>query len=184
MTFGDGEAGASFLRIETKQVEEIEKLWAELIEKGGDMDDTKKQLIRAKLHTQLQKLGVLNSNGVIDTSLWANLVSQIAQRKTTPLKPKDYPDLELFKEKFEEYKRAHEEIGLLRRHTQTLPEYLYGLGIVMSDKLVYETVFKNDRIQIRDSEVTNGRHREAALGILRMCGFRQQMPWVTVEYED
>ena len=90
----------------------------------------------------------------------------------------------MFKGKFDEYQEGHPETLELKRHTTTgLAEYLYGLGVVMSDEIVYKSVFENDDIQIKDSRVTNGKHREAALDVLRMCGFKNPMKWVKIEYE-
>lgn len=182
---GGGEEEFAFENFREKEAlkQEIDALWAWLIEKSYE-DPTGAQTARQQLSQNLQKLGVVDPNGQLNIKLWTDFVTTQAQRKSTPVTPKDYPIYETFEEKYLELLKQKPELELLHRHTDNIPKYLYGLGMVMSDKVVYKSIFQNDDITIKNGEVENGKHREATREILNMCGFIKQMPWIIVSYED
>lgn len=179
---GFGRGGEQFERRSSEtRAEEIDKLWAWLVEKSHE-DPAAAAGVRQLLNQYLNQLGVVNSQGVIDTQAWGELMSAKFLREQNPIKPKGYPEYGEFEHKFKEYSETHD-VSELKRHTDNLPQYLYGLGQVIHDRVVYENLFKNDEIAIRGSRVENGKHREASIDVLRMCGFNKPTPWVVIEYE-
>ncbi len=182
---GFGEGGDKSLSYKEQETlkDQIDAMWAWLIEKGAEDKTTAKQ-IRKTLTQHLKKLNVLNEDGTIDLKSWLGFVTSLADRKTTPVKPTDYPSFSSFTDRFRDYANENPKVLDLAYHTHDLEGYLYGLGMVISSQPVYESLFENDEIQIRNGEVVNGKHREASIDILRRCGFVKNTPWVKYTYED
>ena len=111
----EGFSGESPERNETL-LEDIDSMWAWLIEKGSE-DKAKSSQVRQLLYQHLNKLGVVNTSGYIDMNSWSDFVTAQAQRKNSPVRPANYPDLELFSQKLEEYSQSNPKVNELNYHT-------------------------------------------------------------------
>lgn len=172
-----------------KDFNETMRLLAWWIEVAPGLDpDVKQAHPNTNRYQELIKhLQLTNNDGGIDFNKVNNMVDSIQNRLLNPIKPKNYPEQKKFLGVFEEmgkfyYKDGEE--GLKGRMGKTLGDYLYGLGIIMSDQVVYSDMFPDDvdPIKLRGSEIENGRHRIATLDVLEECGYNTatMMKWVKV----
>ena len=167
-------------------LEEIGRLLAKIIETGPDLDPQYLQSLRNQVQDNLTILGLKG----IDDPLLLEVMSKVHQEGLTIPIPQDYPTPSEFRGQYElVVKRQMEEsdtectqnpslkeiidfttinFGEIKpRGQETLEQYLYDLGKVISNWRGYATVFKDDPIKIgKDWSVQNGRHRVATLKCL------------------
>lgn len=177
---------SGFAEMRENAYHEAVDLFAEIAEKGGGMDPAKLAGLRAQLQHNLKALGATRQDGSLHTVAWSDFVCQMAQRKDTPIKPENYPAEEVFAEAYARVVTDKEQLqdDIQPRGNTTPEDYLYGLGMVMATREVYESVFENDPIVIRNGKAENGRHRDLAREVLQSSGYVENWPWVKTEYED
>jgi hypothetical protein len=157
-----------------------------LVEQIGDLPPQTKKSLRNQLNAFLRTLGLTSPKDL-------GLVYQYLSDQTkNMLVPQKYPNKERFREQMLNViaaVSAYEKISTVprrpvasdlaqharfnpleiqRRGNVSLENYLYNLGILMSNKLVYTTVFaEDDAIEVgRGFQVENGRHRAFTLRCL------------------
>ncbi|MBP9820077.1 hypothetical protein KBC79_05080 [Candidatus Woesebacteria bacterium] len=170
-----------------ERFEEILQLLADLIEKGPAMDPAIQQQKRKQLQALMKQAGVLNAQGQLDLDAWMSLCTAISESKTTAVTPPGYPTLEEFSSIISQNQEYFwdDHYMLTARGFPSLEEYLHGLGTVLATQLVYETVFADDPIVIRNGVVENGRHRALTLRVLSRLGQpTQSWHWIKKTQDD
>jgi hypothetical protein len=164
--------------------EELMKIWAQIVEVGVSWDPTVLAQLRQQLQALMCDLKIIDENGKCDLDKLIELCGVVVSFKENAGIKKGYPDRESFDKVFSRVKRDHVLINDLRgRDGEELGDYLYGLGIIMDNEVVYKTIFENDPITFRDGEVENGRHREAAKAVLAKCEYSLLHEWLKPEIE-
>lgn len=169
----------------TELLEELDQLISRIIECGPDLDPQVVVGLRQRISSIF---GFLDVTSFDDPKLRQLRVDLHLSVVNLPV-PKGYPSVEEFNEKFKQIAESRLESQnpcdydpnlaeiidycpidisqISRRGGNTLEEYLYNLGIVMSDNYAYKIIFRNDPITIRhDWSVANGRHRVTTLKCL------------------
>lgn len=180
----------------------IEELLAKVIETGGDLDPQALALLRQQLQSLLVQLDL---NDLMDLPV---VYSFLSNKSTERITPDWYPPLWKFEDIIERLLRdnlvqrdlvpqnakasdlaqnAQVDKDLMGRGGISLSEYLYNLGIFMTNAYAYKLMVPDsDAIKIRDDwKVENGRHRSFVLRIIgtenvEKIGMDQ---WVKVEVE-
>ncbi len=168
-----------------KKYDKLMQLWADIIEKGPSWEPGILDMKRKAVGTLLHTLGILDKKGKCDIDKLLELSGYITSLKETPIKDKYYPKFDKFQKGYEE---AKEENGVLfddlKGRGEDIQTYLYGLGIVMDNEIVYESIFENDPIRKgKFDKVENGRHRVASMESLGKCGYFMSHPWIKTVYE-
>ena len=187
-----------------KFLEDLQKLLGDLIEKGIEWDPLKKQLVRKQIQAILLKLGIKSLD---DVEGLMNIYHDINKTLTQIPIPKNYPDIQTFKNNFNKILEEKSEtissipifpsadkVALLAqgdwkklrgRESKEIEEYLYDLGKVLSSEFVYTMLFdETDNIEVGENwEITNGRHRALTLKVLGPDYVRSKIinQWVKVE---
>ena len=166
-------------------IETIATLMARLVEAGPAMDPQMRAALRARLQSALAALGIdLNKDqwGI----LYGEILWQVLKGKQFPDKPRDYPELDSFRDKVQELVAANSRaLGDLRgRDGLELAEYLYGLGFVLASQLSYGFIFPaSDPIVVGVNGQIEGRHRYLTLAILKELGVNtSHWRWIRIEY--
>ena len=176
-------------RIEIKaHLDEINKLLAKLIEKGGDLPSNIKKTLRAQMQAHAQALGI---KGIADLKGLMAVYQKLDESQTNLPVPSDYPTKAEFREKMMDVYRlqGRERLPAIPKRIKAsdvakfgqgnwkdvkgrgqveTADYLYNLGAVMCSKLAYETVFgETDSILVGEGwNIENGRHRAITLRVL------------------
>jgi len=181
---GEAETSDKEKREILSKYEELMKLWAQIVEVGVSLDPQILNQLRQQLMALMVDLKIVDENGKYDLDKLMELCRVVVSYKENAGIKKGYPDREKFDEVYRKVKRDHVLIGDLRgRDSEELGDYLYGLGTIMDNEIVYETIFENDPITVRDGHVENGRHREAAKLILAKCGYSMLHEWLVPKTE-
>lgn len=170
-------------QIETeKLLEEIQALLARIIETGPSLDPALLGQLTQQLQLLLESAGLLNSQGILDTYLLDVLSAKVAESKYKAVPPDNYPAFDDFRQVIDNNSDIFsvDRRQLSARGAQSLELYLYELGIVMSNRYVYEAIFKDDPIEYAQDRVHNGRHRFLTKEVLRLCGYPVDA-WTWVE---
>lgn len=164
---------------------EIEKLFAQYIEIGASWNPQKLASVKAQLYKNFKQMGVLGSSGNLIAQAYDDLVCRLASVKDTTVKPDNFPQQEIFKEKYKEILGENPDFAKIEGRMGKLPEeYLYGVGILMANRPVYEALFEDDPIIVRKGQVENGRHRSLAKDVLDRCNYNtSNWSWVKTETE-
>lgn len=187
---------------------ELDRLLAELIEKGGELDPQIKRDLRARIDNLLQALGLYGKKGEEYLEALYDLHRQVNVEYEYEATPPKYPTKEEFAMQMTEVINAEvgdlprvpswpkardvaeyahcEWRGVGGRYTNTV-DYLYEMGKLMTSRGAYDTVFpENDRILVDESwHVENGRHRSLVLKTLgtNYINRRGMNSWVIVSVE-
>ena len=175
---------------------EIELLLGKLIEQGGEWDAQKKKAVRQRIAGLLSQLGIENYTEFKDLAQIYGAVERVKQDlgRGSDLLPSGFPTREEFMEQsrvaLDEVRDLYETLnhgqarsfdvsGLIREAWfnpygfsgrgggQSLGDHLYGLGIVMSRRILYEEIFRSDKLRVATNwRVDNGRHRALTLKTL------------------
>lgn len=169
-------------------IEEISLLLYKIIEIGPAMDPATVRKRRAQLRAALGKLGI-----DLDKPHWGVLyrdqVWQALEELQFPPKPEGYPTPAEFSaminelQQNEEYVRYFDGVTARQGDNQTLAEYLFGLGFVMSSHLSYDYIFppQTDPIIVnRATGEVEGRHRFLTLLVLEKLGYPATRKWYWV----
>lgn len=186
--------GEGSLSIDTESAERVElvaQLLAKIVEVWSGTNPQKAQSARALVNQHMQAMGILHDNGTYDIQKWMKFLADIGEARANPVKPDDYPNYDVFKEAMYTAAQDQKLASLLeniqsRNSQQPLSKYLYGLGIVMSSKIAYQSIFTNDPIVFgKGYSVQNGRHRYACLSILSAIPYNTSNwnEWIQSEYE-
>lgn len=187
-----GEGGFSIDTESSERVEEVAQLLAKIVEVWSGTNPQKAQLARAFVNQQMQAMGILHDDGTYDIQKWMRFLTDIGEARANPVKPDNYPSYDDFKAAmYTELDQDHELKKLLeniksRNIQQPLSKYLYGLGIVMSSKIAYQSIFADDPIIFgNDYSIQNGRHRYACLSILSAIPYNtiNWNQWIQYEHE-
>lgn len=177
-----GESG--YERMREESFSESERLLALIVETGPSMDPQKLSQMQTQLRQHLQVVGVLGDDGKIDIKQWMDYSIDLTNKKNSPLKPDDYPEKEIFNDGVASLRKVEPEIfdNVSPRGNKTMEDYLYGVGIVMSSRLAYTNIFKDDPIVYgRDGKVENGRHRVIAEKVLKEVGYDANWDWIETQ---
>lgn len=175
---GDGETEEVKKEILGKY-EELMNIWAQIVEVGASLDPQMLNQLRQQLQALMYDLKIIDESGNCDLDKLIKLCGVLVNYKEKPVVKKGYPNREKFEEVYRKVKRNHVLISdLTGRDGKELGDYLYGLGIIMDNEIVYKTIFENDPIIFRDGKVENGRHREAAKAVLTKCGYALLHEWL------
>ena len=124
-------------------------------------------------------LKIIDENGKCDLEKLIELCGVLVNYKEIARIKMGYPDRTKFDEIYRKVKWDHVLISDLRgRDGEELGDYLYCLGIIMDNEIVYKTIFENDPITFRDGKVENGRHREATKAVLAKCDYSLLHEWL------
>jgi len=161
------------------------KVWAQIVEVGVSKDPQILNQLRQLLQVLMYDLKIMDKDGKCDLDKLIDLCGVVVSFKENAGIKKGYPDKDSFDKVFSRVKRDSVLISDLRgRSGEEFGDYLYGLGIIMDNEIVYETIFENDPITFRDGKVENGRHREAAKAVLAKCGYSLLHEWLKPEIEE
>jgi len=156
---------------------DVMRIWADLIEKGGDMDSNKKSVLRANLANLLSQIGIaVNDDNRVDLESLKGFVLRLEQSQEKPKAKSNYPSKQNFLEVFDGMRDSF--VGFYKdvkgRDGFDLGEYLYSLGVLMDSEVAYEHIFADDSM----SETDSGRHRKMALLVLERCGYFMNHKWL------
>ena len=174
-----GESGYEGRREES--FSESERLMAKIIETGPAIDPQKLAQMQAQLCQHLNIVGVLGDDGKINIQQWMDYLTDLTRKRNIPLRPDDYPDEETFNKGVLELKESDPELfdNVSPRGGKTMEDYLYGVGMVMANRLVYTSIFKDDPIVYGEGgKVENGRHRVIVQRVLNRVGYNTNWGWV------
>ncbi len=156
---------------EVELFENIMRLWAQLIEKGGEKDTGTRASMRAQIVQGLAQLGVTaDEDGLVDIESLKKLVVRIDTSKEKPKRKSGFPSFENFADELKEIKG----IEIKGKDGIDLAEYLYTLGVIMNSEVAYEHIFKADPM----GEADEARHRKLALLVLKKCGYKMDHNWL------
>ena len=210
---GDREAGRH--RLESREIErikesldEIDRLLAALVEKGGEWDAKKKQATRQQILALMQSVGI---KGFEDYEGLMKVHEKVRYSYQSFPAPSGYPEREEFVNRLMKIYNAREpensphvpdhlkavDVALHGRSDwprlegrggEHIVDYLYRLGTLMHYEHAYKTVFdETDQIEVNnDWEITNGRHRALTLKVLGREYIQQGGvdEWVRVQREE
>ncbi len=167
------------------QYEELMKQWAEIIEKGPSWDPALLAAKRQDVSNLLLALGILDEDGKSDIKKLLELSRYITTLKEVPIKKKDYPNPANFHKSFVKAKEENPDLfDDLKGRGEDVESYLYGLGIIMDNEIVYENIFAdNPIVKGKNGQVENGRHRVACMTSLAKSNYSVIHPWIKIKYE-
>jgi len=183
-----------------KILRSIEELLFIIVETGGDLDPQIVKQLRARLQALLEQLGL---SGVVDLPVIYKFLSGKAQER---IAPDWYPELWKFEDKVRQLLRenihtqepvpqnvsaadlaqnAQLDPNLQGRGGLNLAEYLYNLGIFMTNAYAYKVMIADsDSIKVDDNwRIENGRHRSFVLRVFGKKNVEDTKidKWVKVE---
>lgn len=181
--------GADLSTNEKKEVIEKYKdlmdLWAQIVEVGVSLDPQVLNQLRQQLLAMMLDLKILGKDGKCDLNKLFELCGAIVAYKEKAGVKKEYPKRTEFIGSIAELEENELYLfdGLSSRGNKELGDYLYGIGIIMDNEIVYSTIFENDPIVMRNGKVENGRHRMATRAILAKCGYHMLHEWLIPKTE-